>query len=75
MNYLCKDQSPYELTHEQLHKELEKGWKVFNVLTGSIYKDAIWDDLRELSAICACDDNEVKAAMKNLVRAQPQFFY
>lgn len=75
MNYLCKDKSPYELKEEEVHEELRKGWNMFSALIGSVYKDALWDDLRTLAAVCSCVDNEVKLAMNDLVLKQPHNFY
>lgn len=75
MNYLCRNKPLAKLSHDEIHVELAHGWDVFNQLAGSIYKDAIWDDLQELAHQCPCMDNETKAAMLDLVAKQPQNFW
>lgn len=75
MNYLCQNKKLEEMTEDEIHVELKKAWLMLNAMAGSIYKDAVWDDLRELAVACKCEDNEVKLGMKELVRVQSHNFY
>lgn len=75
MEYLCRKKPLEKMSHDEVHEELKSGWNVFNALAGSIYKDVVWDDLRELDAKCDCPTNETRTAMQKLVKDAPQFFW